>query len=117
MAESNATWNRKFNLNKDLLMAAQAIYKEMYGNEDASIPATYQILYFIAWKADANQVNDSGPKYSTLKLLIDHLFDLASRNQRLVVVVKCRSRIFQGSSRPMAKWNPTRNDRMTEIYD
>lgn len=28
----------------------------MYGNEDGSIPATYQILYFIAWKPDASQV-------------------------------------------------------------
>lgn len=79
MGESNCSWNRKFNLNKELLMAAQSIYKgfliqflnalsfydfknkyyskEMYGNEDASIPATYQILYFIAWKPDESQVN------------------------------------------------------------
>jgi hypothetical protein len=29
----------------------------MYGNdEDASIPATYQILYFIAWKPSETQV-------------------------------------------------------------
>ena len=28
----------------------------MYGNEDKSIPATYQILYFIAWKPDESQV-------------------------------------------------------------
>ena len=29
----------------------------MYGNtEDSSIPATYQILYFIAWKPSETQV-------------------------------------------------------------
>ena len=28
----------------------------MYGNEDGTIPATYQILYFIAWKPDESQV-------------------------------------------------------------
>ena len=27
MAESNCNYNRKFNLNKDLLIAAQSIYK------------------------------------------------------------------------------------------
>lgn len=77
MGESNCAWNRKFNLNKDLLLATQSIYKgldlflssrnqkfiqmfeffiEMYGNEDSTIPATYQILYFIAWKPDESQV-------------------------------------------------------------
>lgn len=28
----------------------------MYGNEDSSLPATYQVLYFIGWKPDASQV-------------------------------------------------------------
>ena len=28
----------------------------MYGNEDGSIPATYQILYMIGWKPSDNQV-------------------------------------------------------------
>lgn len=55
MGESNCSLNRKLNLNKDLLLAAQSIYQEMYGNEDGSIPATYQVLYFIAWKQDPSQ--------------------------------------------------------------
>jgi len=29
----------------------------MYGNENGTIPATYQILYFIAWKPDKSQVS------------------------------------------------------------
>jgi len=28
----------------------------MYGNEDGSIPATYQILYMIGWKPSVTQV-------------------------------------------------------------
>lgn len=28
----------------------------MYGNEDGTVPATYQILYFMAWKPDKSQV-------------------------------------------------------------
>lgn len=57
MGESNCTWNRSLNLSIDKLLAAQAIYKEMYGTEGQDgIPATYQILYFIAWKPDESQV-------------------------------------------------------------
>lgn len=55
MGESNCSLNRKLNLNKDLLISAQSIYQEMYGNEDGSLPATYQILYFMAWKPDPTQ--------------------------------------------------------------
>ncbi len=29
----------------------------MYGNSDGSIPATFQIIYMIAWKPDPSQVN------------------------------------------------------------
>ncbi len=28
----------------------------MYGNEDGSIPANFQIIYMIAWKPDPTQV-------------------------------------------------------------
>ncbi|XP_071834640.1 arginine-hydroxylase NDUFAF5, mitochondrial-like isoform X2 [Apostichopus japonicus] len=54
MAENNASWSRKI-LHRDTLMAAAAIYKEMYGNEDGSIPATFQILFMIGWKPDISQ--------------------------------------------------------------
>lgn len=29
------------------MMAAAAIYKEMYGNPDGTVPATFQILYMV----------------------------------------------------------------------
>jgi len=50
MGESNAAWNRKSVLRRESLMAAAAIYKSMYGHEDGTIPATFQILYMIGWK-------------------------------------------------------------------
>ena len=31
----------------------------MYGNDDGSIPATYQILYMIGWKPSDNQVKET----------------------------------------------------------
>lgn len=31
------------------------IYKELYGNEDGSIPATFHVFNFIGWKPDPSQ--------------------------------------------------------------
>uniref|UniRef100_A0A9J7XYQ9 Arginine-hydroxylase NDUFAF5, mitochondrial n=1 Tax=Cyprinus carpio carpio TaxID=630221 RepID=A0A9J7XYQ9_CYPCA len=56
MGESNCAWNRKSLLHRDTILAAAAIYKEMYGNEDGSVPATFQILYMIGWKPHESQV-------------------------------------------------------------
>lgn len=55
MGESNCAWNRKLLLQRDTMLAAAAIYKEMYGNEDRSVPATFQILYMIGWKPHDSQ--------------------------------------------------------------
>lgn len=59
MAESNAARNRNLRLSKDTLIAAAAIYKELYGKtrEDntAFVPATFQIIYMLGWKTDVSQ--------------------------------------------------------------
>uniref|UniRef100_A0A665T752 Arginine-hydroxylase NDUFAF5, mitochondrial n=1 Tax=Echeneis naucrates TaxID=173247 RepID=A0A665T752_ECHNA len=55
MGESNCAWNRRSLLHRDTLLAAAAIYKEMYGNEDGSVPATFDILYMIGWKPHESQ--------------------------------------------------------------
>ncbi|GAB6021703.1 NADH dehydrogenase [ubiquinone] 1 alpha subcomplex assembly factor 5 [Chamberlinius hualienensis] len=55
MGESNASWNRKLHLRRDTILAAANIYKEMYGNEDGSVPATFEIIYMIGWKPDPTQ--------------------------------------------------------------
>uniref|UniRef100_A0ABI7XGP6 NADH:ubiquinone oxidoreductase complex assembly factor 5 n=1 Tax=Felis catus TaxID=9685 RepID=A0ABI7XGP6_FELCA len=55
MGESNCAWNRKALLHRDTMLAAAAVYGEMYGNEDGSVPATYQIYYMIGWKYHDSQ--------------------------------------------------------------
>ncbi|XP_076971296.1 arginine-hydroxylase NDUFAF5, mitochondrial isoform X1 [Tamandua tetradactyla] len=55
MGESNCSWNRKALLHRDTMLAAAAVYREMYRNEDGSIPATYQIYYMIGWKYHDSQ--------------------------------------------------------------
>jgi len=53
MAESSAAHRRSPHLRRDVLIAAHAIYKEMYGKEDAC-SASFQLLSFIGWKPGPN---------------------------------------------------------------
>lgn len=60
MGENNAAFNRPLNLNRDTMMAAAAIYKDLYGkknenDDDVSVSATFQIIYFVGWKPAPNQ--------------------------------------------------------------
>ncbi|KAI0082545.1 S-adenosyl-L-methionine-dependent methyltransferase [Panus rudis PR-1116 ss-1] len=55
MGESNAILGRRHFIHRDTLAAASAIYKELHGNEDGTIPATFQIIYLIGWKPAPNQ--------------------------------------------------------------
>ncbi|WWC64725.1 uncharacterized protein I303_107336 [Kwoniella dejecticola CBS 10117] len=55
MGESNAILGRRAHVSRDVLLAADAIYKELYGNEDGSVPATFQIIFLIGWKPGPNQ--------------------------------------------------------------
>ncbi|CAG0893102.1 unnamed protein product [Cyprideis torosa] len=57
MGENNATWNRRAHLPRNTIIAASAIYKELFGNSDGTVPATFHILSMIGWKPDpANPV-------------------------------------------------------------
>merc|ERR1711915_480602 len=38
MAENNAAYNRKLHLHRESLIAANAIYADLYANEDGSLP-------------------------------------------------------------------------------
>ncbi|WWC91839.1 uncharacterized protein L201_006786 [Kwoniella dendrophila CBS 6074] len=55
MGESNAILGRRAHVSRDVLLSADAIYKELYGNEDGSVPATFQIIFLIGWKPGPNQ--------------------------------------------------------------
>ncbi|KAJ7591471.1 S-adenosyl-L-methionine-dependent methyltransferase [Mycena floridula] len=50
MGESNAVVGRRTSIHRDTLAAASAIYSELHGNEDGTVPATFQIIFMIGWK-------------------------------------------------------------------
>lgn len=50
MGESNAIMGREMGaIRRDVLLANEAIYRELHGNEDGTIPATFRIIYMIGW--------------------------------------------------------------------
>lgn len=56
MGESNAVLGREASgIQRDVLAAADAIYKELHGNEDGSVPATFRLIYMIGWKQAPSQ--------------------------------------------------------------
>lgn len=48
MGENNAVLRRRPFLRRDTIASASAIYKEMYGNEDGSVPATFQTIFMVS---------------------------------------------------------------------
>ncbi|KAH9927303.1 S-adenosyl-L-methionine-dependent methyltransferase [Fomitopsis serialis] len=55
MGESNAVIGRRNYIHRDTLAAASAIYKELHGYENGTIPATFQVIYVIGWKPSPKQ--------------------------------------------------------------
>lgn len=56
MGESNAILGREMGpIGRDILLANDAIYRQLHGNEDGTIPATFRIIYMIGWREGANQ--------------------------------------------------------------
>lgn len=55
MGEGTASLNRQFAVGKDTFLAAAALYQELYGLEDGSVTATFQIIYMIGWSPHESQ--------------------------------------------------------------
>jgi len=56
MGESNAALRMEPGpINREVLAATEAIYKQLYGNEDGTIPATFRTIYMIGWKEGEGQ--------------------------------------------------------------
>lgn len=56
MGEGNAVLGREMGaIGRDVLLANEGIYRELHGNEDGSIPATFRVIHMIGWKEGGNQ--------------------------------------------------------------
>ena len=56
MGENNAVLMRDMApIQRDVLLAAEGIYRELHGNEDGSLPATFRLIYLIGWKESQGQ--------------------------------------------------------------
>jgi NADH dehydrogenase [ubiquinone] 1 alpha subcomplex assembly factor 5 len=56
MGEANAVLGREASgIRRDVLAATNSIYKELHGNEDGSVPATFRLIYMIGWKEGRSQ--------------------------------------------------------------
>jgi len=69
MGESNALLHMPRVLRRDVLQAASAIYQTLYGEEDGSLPLTFRVLYFIAWKNSevAGKIKKRGSQSASLQ--------------------------------------------------
>ncbi|KAG8218493.1 S-adenosyl-L-methionine-dependent methyltransferase [Butyriboletus roseoflavus] len=69
MGEGNSILGRRHIMHRDTLAAASAIYRELHGNEDGSIPATFQVIYMIGWKPSLTQAKplERGSAQTSLK--------------------------------------------------
>ena len=55
MGESNAALTRELGgLRRDVLLASEGIYREMYGDE-RGVPATFRVIYMIGWTEGEGQ--------------------------------------------------------------
>lgn len=56
MGEGNAILGREMGaMSRDVLLANEAIYRELHGNDDGSIPATFRVIYMIGWHDSPDQ--------------------------------------------------------------
>lgn len=37
------------------MLSMAALYQELYGLEDGTVPATFQVIYMIGWSPDTSQ--------------------------------------------------------------
>ncbi|XP_010912691.1 putative methyltransferase At1g22800, mitochondrial [Elaeis guineensis] len=55
MGETNALLQRSTILKRDTALATAAVYQSMFGAEDGSVPATFQVIYMTGWREHPSQ--------------------------------------------------------------
>mmetsp|Transcript_11240 Transcript_11240/g.18341 ORF Transcript_11240/g.18341 Transcript_11240/m.18341 type:complete len:390 (-) Transcript_11240:1419-2588(-) len=74
MGESNAVLHRRPAVSRETMLAAAAIYQDMFGREDGYVPATFEIVFMIGWNP-----HESQPKPMARGAQDTSLADLASQ--------------------------------------
>ncbi|KNC83288.1 hypothetical protein SARC_04449 [Sphaeroforma arctica JP610] len=69
MGESNASNTKGEKLSDDVLEANARIYAKEYGNDDGTIPASFDIIYFIGWTPDPTQQKPMKPGSADINLM------------------------------------------------
>ena len=88
MGESNAILGREASgIRRDVLAAGDAIYKQLHGNEDGTVPATFRLIYMIGWKHSPAQAKplERGSGMVSIKDILEqkggNVSDDGSRNR------------------------------------
>ncbi|KAK9837273.1 hypothetical protein WJX81_002822 [Elliptochloris bilobata] len=68
MAESNAVYTRRPTMRRATAAAAERIYREKFGAEDGSVPATFEVIYMTGWAPAALQPQALRRGSATVKL-------------------------------------------------
>ncbi|GAB4853501.1 hypothetical protein Ancab_017692 [Ancistrocladus abbreviatus] len=55
MGETNALVQRNNILKKETALATAAVYQSMFGEEDGTVPATFQVIYMTGWREHPSQ--------------------------------------------------------------
>lgn len=55
MGEGSAATNRQASVGADTFLAAASIYQHLYGLEDGSVSATFQVISVIGWSPSSSQ--------------------------------------------------------------
>ena len=56
MGEANATYARRDGMTQGTFLATAAAYQSLYGMEDGTVPATFQVIYMIGWAPHDSQL-------------------------------------------------------------
>lgn len=55
MGEGNAVLGGGGALSRDVLLAMEGIYRELHGNKDGTVPATFRVIFMIGWTEGEGQ--------------------------------------------------------------
>lgn len=55
MGETNALVQRNNLLKRETALATAAVYQSMFGAEDGTVPATFQVIYMTGWREHPSQ--------------------------------------------------------------